>query len=732
MKKRLFWAVMVTALLAACPKSNQFVWLRTTSPGEGIKQTTVAIAAHADRMAGTSWGHSVDGLRARVLVPTGRKKIGEQVPIVIMFQNQGISKSADGSVRLAPILSLDVYRNGWRKSVFLPVHDLGSYLGISLEKGKEFYYTADLARMVDLDVPGKYLVIGGYDSSVAKFKGAWRGGKVTSAPFTTITLLPAEHAVTSATEGKQPGNDYEMQETECGQQVRGLRCKVGVRTGTYWVAEPIATTITIENLGTPDSADGRAQLFPHLDLWVRRAGWEKHVTVHLNIKNRLCIKKGEKFTHSLDLSETVDLDVPGEYAVSAGHSNYIVTDLGDWTGTVRSPFLKGIVMLAVARDKANDLLFIGGDFNNQPFSAYERVEKKEVKTKQNDRQENLERLPVQAAGETYTVNGWEIEVSLVPDKTEIMIGEPIYLSFRVHNHSDQDLQLIEGGDYRNRLGRPESYSITTIREDGKLVPNPDAGQSMGGERGPQKIPAKDSFVRKLFLPNWARFEESGQYLITCKRALNISRHTPNRWDWTEKTIDVDVEVSTKIKVTLLDKKKMGEVIATLGNAMLGDDFDSSEKAARALAYVNDEGAIEYLVKAIDARRYGLKFTAIGALSKFNNDLALQGLKKAMTTKAGDIASATTHTVASTLADNIRHTAACALAKSKHPEAISLLLSMWKDKAYGVRITVLHALGRMNSAESLSMLRKMTHDENELVSREAERYLKIRMAKSQDP
>ena len=31
------------------------------------------------------------------------------------------------------------------------------------------------------------------------------------------------------------------------------------------------------------------------------------------------------------------------------------------------------VMLAVAADTKNDLLFIGGDFNNQPFSAYHRV-----------------------------------------------------------------------------------------------------------------------------------------------------------------------------------------------------------------------------------------------------------------------------------------------------------------------------------------------------------------------
>lgn len=31
-----------------------------------------------------------------------------------------------------------------------------------------------------------------------------------------------------------------------------------------------------------------------------------------------------------------------------------------------------IVMLAVAADRRNDLLLIGGDFNNQPFSAYRR------------------------------------------------------------------------------------------------------------------------------------------------------------------------------------------------------------------------------------------------------------------------------------------------------------------------------------------------------------------------
>ena len=32
-----------------------------------------------------------------------------------------------------------------------------------------------------------------------------------------------------------------------------------------------------------------------------------------------------------------------------------------------------IVTIAAAKDKLNDLLFIGGDFNNQPFKAFKRV-----------------------------------------------------------------------------------------------------------------------------------------------------------------------------------------------------------------------------------------------------------------------------------------------------------------------------------------------------------------------
>jgi hypothetical protein len=51
------------------------------------------------------------------------------------------------------------------------------------------------------------------------------------------------------------------------------------------------------------------------------------------------------------------------------HLVYFLPKDGDPFGNAESMN----VMLAVAKDTSNDLLFLGGDFNNQPFAAYKRV-----------------------------------------------------------------------------------------------------------------------------------------------------------------------------------------------------------------------------------------------------------------------------------------------------------------------------------------------------------------------
>ena len=174
--------------------------------------------------------------------------------------------------------------------------------------------------------------------------------------------------------------------------------------------------------------------------------------------------------------------------------------------------------------------------------------------------------------------------------------------------------------------------------------------------------------------------------------------------------------------------KPGELIQQLGKKLLATNWAVSEEAVRTLSLIDDPRVIPWYVKALDTNRYYLKYAALDRLARFPGDTALEGLKKGMKTQGADIGNCSTPEVAARMADNIRHYAACALSRSPHPEAKKLLLGMWDDPYSGVRVTVLHALGKMNSVESLALLRKMTQDPDEGVRSEALRYLRLRTEK----
>lgn len=334
----------------------------------------------------------------------------------------------------------------------------------------------------------------------------------------------------------------------------------------------------------------------------------------------------------------------------------------------------------------------------------------------------------------YKTAWGKVEIALVPDKREIMVGEPVRLSFVVRNLSDSDLQTIQGGDYRNRLGRPESYAVTAIDPSGRAVPMLNAGPTLGGIEGPQQIPAKGTWTRRLFLPRWIKLTKVGTYTIKCTTTLRISKATAGGWDPREGTIDVAVEATTQLTLVPLEDDRMGEFIDALGDKMLDARSDISEEAVRYLTAIEDERVIPFFNEAARSSNYGLRFAAMNALAKFRSDGALRGIKEGLGTQASDMmANSTSEEVAQQLADNIRHSAAVALSNSPHPQARELLLSMWEDPYYGVRIDVLHALGKMDTPESLQMLRKMADDANELVRNEALRYIDLRstLPKSSD-
>lgn len=260
----------------------------------------------------------------------------------------------------------------------------------------------------------------------------------------------------------------------------------------------------------------------------------------------------------------------------------------------------------------------------------------------------------QDTAQTSSVNTKQIEVSLVPDKATIMLGESTYLSFVVKNKSGHDLQVVVGGDYQNGLGRPDSFTVTVVGKDRKQVPQPKTGENMGGIMNAQKISALGNYVFKLFLPHWATFEEPGHYTIRASRILKLKLSDRSDIEWMENTTAMPVEATAEIEVVPLDKEKLGEIIDDLGKNMFAsrNGFAARETMDR-LKAIHDERVIPYFRLALKTDDYEMKFVALEALSKYNSDAALEGLKEGMATTGTDIGHTTNKEGANRLAAKIQ-------------------------------------------------------------------------------
>jgi hypothetical protein len=104
----------------------------------------------------------------------------------------------------------------------------------------------------------------------------------------------------------------------------------------------------------------------------------------------------------------------------------------------------------------------------------------------------------------------QIEVTFVPDEREVMVGEPLHLTFTVHNLSDIDLQAVQGFDQIFGSG-PRMYYIRVVDGKGRVLPDREEPSVFSVQYNPEQIPAKGTWVHRLFLPEWARLTALGDY-----------------------------------------------------------------------------------------------------------------------------------------------------------------------------------------------------------------------------
>lgn len=306
-----------------------------------------------------------------------------------------------------------------------------------------------------------------------------------------------------------------------------------------------------------------------------------------------------------------------------------------------------------------------------------------------------------ARAETVWVDGFELEVTL--HSGQALLGEPVSLSLELTNRSETDLELMLSGEAGR--GWPDDFEVSVAGSDGAPAPGPPAGAEPEG-LNTIILRAGQSLNIPLRLDHWARFTAPGLYAVTCRRGLRAAPFDGRQ------TVLLDVEkpaVEFRVRAEVEVKPgadRLGQLIEELGPALVGPP-PSSGMAARRLSQLGDPRVLRHFLEAYrKAKDAGVRYTALDVFSKFNHELALEGLKLG----------------ASDPNDDFRTAAAVALSSSKHPEAARLLAEMRRDPYFGVRLVVLYALEGMKGAAARRMIWEMTNDPHEAVKTEALRFL----------
>lgn len=325
-----------------------------------------------------------------------------------------------------------------------------------------------------------------------------------------------------------------------------------------------------------------------------------------------------------------------------------------------------------------------------------------------------------ASAQGYSVGGHAVAVALAAERPTVVVGEPVFLTFELRNLSGRDLQVMEGGDYRNKYGRPDSYRITVTGDEGQTTPELERVMSMGGLAGPRPVPAGGSYKVRLLLQHWLTLDAPGSYTVTCRKTLSMAEKgvpLSRSGDWKQ----AEVVATARVRLRPRDEAAVGESIERLARelreSLTVGDYDEGylrgRDAMNGLSVIDDPRVVPHLaamMKEETARFDYLKFAAVRALAKFDTDAALEAIESNARDRD----------------DNMRGAVAFALSESKHPRALAALLSMRTDKSYAVRLTIVHALGRRPTPDSTALLRDFsTDDPDERLRAEAACYLRER-------
>ena len=76
-----------------------------------------------------------------------------------------------------------------------------------------------------------------------------------------------------------------------------------------------------------------------------------------------------------------------------------------------------------------------------------------------------------ALAETYFLDGYEVEVTLRPERESFVAGEQVSVVLEFENRGDADLELLLSGEQRGQ-GWPDDFEVRVFGPEGAELPRP--------------------------------------------------------------------------------------------------------------------------------------------------------------------------------------------------------------------------------------------------------------------
>ncbi len=307
---------------------------------------------------------------------------------------------------------------------------------------------------------------------------------------------------------------------------------------------------------------------------------------------------------------------------------------------------------------------------------------------------------------TSRTNDFSISSGFIPDTSSIVVGEPLFLTFVISNHTDK---LFQFGFFAD-----SNFEIVATNSTGKPAKNPNPGRAYSGGGTRVSVSRVQPYYERVFLNKWCGFDEPDDYTVTCRYTFH------NNFFGLTDFFDSPIVTVFKLKVLPTNPKRITEIIESWGRVV--ETNGPLHEAAQALANIQDPRTIPHLAVLV-MKGSDINYIAVHALARFTNNLAAaDALTEAL--KNGNEHMVYVPQVASTalrnfhqsdraartllpeltsLDTNVRIQNARAISWTGSELAFAPLCSLLQDESNSVRYAAAEALGRLADPRSFAVL-----------------------------